>query len=138
MIHGVVRAALACLAAGVLSANSQDNSEAEIDLEDLLSWHGGSAVSAPEPIPAKITEQSQTAGAARGIVGPAAHQPVGALSGRIVFMNSGHGWTFETNTTTPYWRLQRSVALNSMNEDYGNLDQLNFFANYCFFSKEER
>jgi hypothetical protein len=63
---------------------------------------------------------------------PAAHQPAGALSGRGVFMNSGHGWTFETNATTPYWRLQRPAALNSMNEDYGNLDQLNFFAAYCF------
>src|SRR4051794_538512 len=51
---------------------------------------------------------------------PAAHQPAGALSGRIVYMNSGHGWTYETNATTPYWRLQRGAALNSMNEDYGN------------------
>ncbi len=63
---------------------------------------------------------------------PSARQPSGALSGRIVFMNSGHGWTFETNAVTPYWRLQRGTALNSMNEDYGNLDQLNFFAAYCF------
>jgi hypothetical protein len=63
---------------------------------------------------------------------PSARQPSGALSGRIVFMNSGHGWTFETNTANPYWRLQRTTALNSMNEDYGNLDQLNFFAAYCF------
>jgi len=65
-------------------------------------------------------------------IAPSARQPSGALSGRIVFMNSGHGWTFETNTATPYWRLQRGTALNSMNEDYGNLDQLNFFAAYCF------
>jgi hypothetical protein len=59
---------------------------------------------------------------------PAARQPVGALSGRIVFMNSGHGWTFDPTS----WRLQRGTAVNSMNEDYGNLDQLNFFAAYCF------
>ena len=60
---------------------------------------------------------------------PSAHQPVGALSGRVVFMNSGHGWTWSTNN---FWYLQRPTALNSMNEDYGNWDQLNFFAAYCF------
>ena len=62
-----------------------------------------------------------------GVFAPAAQQPVGALSGRIVFMNSGHGWTFDPT----YWRLQRPTLLE-MNEDYGNLDQLNFFASYCF------
>ncbi len=59
--------------------------------------------------------------------GASAQQPAGALSGKIVFMNSGHGWTFDPD----YWRLQRGVG-NEMNEDYGNLDQLNFFAQYCF------
>ena len=58
-----------------------------------------------------------------------AQQPVGALSGRVVFMNSGHGWTWNTSG---FWYLQRPTALNSMNEDYGNWDQLNFFAEYCF------
>jgi hypothetical protein len=60
---------------------------------------------------------------------PSARQPAGALSGRIVFMNSGHGWTWSTNN---FWYLQRPTALNSMNEDYGNWDQLNLFAAYCF------
>jgi len=59
--------------------------------------------------------------------GSSVQQQQGALSGKIVFMNSGHGWTFDPT----YWRLQRGV-LNEMNEDYGNLDQLNFFAQYCF------
>lgn len=59
--------------------------------------------------------------------GASAQQQQGALSGKIVFMNSGHGWTFDPT----YWRLQRGVG-NEMNEDYGNLDQLNFFAQYCF------
>jgi hypothetical protein len=63
-----------------------------------------------------------------GPIAPAARQPVGALSGRLVFMNSGHGWTYGPSTT---WRLQRGTLLE-MNEDYGNLDQLNFFAAYCF------
>lgn len=59
--------------------------------------------------------------------GASAQQQPGVLSGKIVFMNSGHGWTFDPT----YWRLQRGVG-NEMNEDYGNLDQLNFFAQYCF------
>jgi hypothetical protein len=62
-----------------------------------------------------------------GAFGSSVQQRQGALSGKIVFMNSGHGWTFDPT----YWRLQRGV-LNEMNEDYGNLDQLNFFAQYCF------
>src|SRR5262245_4529465 len=66
--------------------------------------------------------------AAFGVIAPSAQQPRGALTGRVVFMNSGHGWTFDPT----YWRLQRPDALLEMNEDYGNLDQLNFFAAYCF------
>lgn len=62
-----------------------------------------------------------------GAFGSSVQQRQGALSGKIVFMNSGHGWTYDPN----YWRLQRGVG-NEMNEDYGNLDQLNFFAQYCF------
>jgi hypothetical protein len=62
-----------------------------------------------------------------GPIAPAARQPSGALSGRIVFMNCGHGWTYDPDR----WRLQRGT-LNEMNEDYGNLDQLNFFSAYCF------
>ncbi len=62
-----------------------------------------------------------------GNTGPSAQQTRGVLSGKIVFMNSGHGWTFDPT----YWRLQRPSLLD-MNEDYGNYDQLNFFASYCF------
>ncbi|HXI70814.1 MAG TPA: fibronectin type III domain-containing protein [Verrucomicrobiae bacterium] len=66
--------------------------------------------------------------AVAGPIVPAARQPVGALSGRVIFMNSGHGWTWSGTS----WYLQRPTSLASMNEDYGNLDQLNFFAAYCF------
>lgn len=62
-----------------------------------------------------------------GAFGSSLQPQVGALTGKIVYMNSGHGWTFDPT----YWRLQRGVG-NEMNEDYGNLDQLNFFAQYCF------
>lgn len=65
-----------------------------------------------------------------GVITPAARQPKGALSGRLVFMNGGHGWTYDSDFSPP-WRLLRGVGYE-MNEDYGNVDQLNFFAAYCF------
>jgi hypothetical protein len=63
----------------------------------------------------------------RGPVVPAARQPAGVLSGKIVFTNGGHGWTWDPD----YWRVQRPVT-QEMNEDMGNLDQMNFFAAWCF------
>ncbi len=63
---------------------------------------------------------------AYGPIAPAAGQPAGALSGKLVFMNCGHGWTYLSG-----WTLLRPVLLE-MNEDYGNIDQLNMFATYCF------
>jgi hypothetical protein len=80
-----------------------------------------------EPLPAPAPSVSTALPKAFGPVTPAARQPAGALSGRIVFMNGGHGWTWDPD----YWRLQRGTG-NEMNEDYGNLDQMNFFAAYCF------
>jgi Fibronectin type III domain len=65
-----------------------------------------------------------------GTTAPAQRQPVGALSGRIVFTNGGHGWTADGGATNG-WRLQRGLT-NGINEDYGNSDQLNLFALYCF------
>ncbi len=65
-----------------------------------------------------------------GVITPASRQPSGALSGRLVFMNGGHGWTYDPNFNPP-WRLLRGTGYE-MNEDYGNVDQLNFFAAYCF------
>ncbi len=53
--------------------------------------------------------------------------PAGALSGRVVFIGAGHGWTYANPSATPRWFTQRGVA-NSMVEDYGNLDQMNLFA----------
>ncbi len=53
--------------------------------------------------------------------------PAGALAGRTVFVGAGHGWTAGTSS----WGLQRPLLL-SMNEDYGNIDQINYFANYLF------
>ncbi len=62
-----------------------------------------------------------------GPVGNADGQPTGALSGVVIFVQAGHGWTSGTSS----WFLQRPVLLD-MNEDYGNLDQINFVVNYLF------
>ncbi len=97
---------------------------------DDTSWHDFSTSPGwHETAAAKPALQFTAVSAQSSPIVPSAHQPAGALSGRVVFMNSGHGWTWSTNN---YWYLQRPAALNSMNEDYGNLDQLNFFAAYCF------
>ncbi len=97
---------------------------------DDTTWHDFSTTPGwREPVAAKAAQQFPPVTPAFSPVAAAARQPAGALSGRVVFMNSGHGWTWSTNN---FWYLQRPTALNSMNEDYGNLDQLNFFAAYCF------
>jgi hypothetical protein len=73
-----------------------------------------------------VAKEAQTSGLS-GPIGPALGQPTGALSGRIVFTSGGHGWTAGASS----WSLQRGVLLE-MNEDYGNVDQMNLFATYCF------
>jgi hypothetical protein len=106
---------------------------AQDDLADRLvdenqEWNVSTSPDWSESPSAKATHSFPAVPQSFDPVASAARQPVGALTGRIVFMNSGHGWTFDPT----YWRLQRPTGLNSMNEDYGNLDQLNFFAAYCF------
>jgi len=127
-----------CIASAVIIfaatfAHAQEASAIRLEDENPA-WRAALTPDATETFSAKSVIQFPPiiAPKAGTPVVPSARQPSGALSGRIVFMNSGHGWTFETNTAKPYWRLQRGTALNSMNEDYGNLDQLNFFAAYCF------
>jgi hypothetical protein len=89
--------------------------------------HAGIAAQSPDFKEVECTDpETQTANLA-GPIGPALGQPVGALSGRIVFTSGGHGWTAGPSS----WGLQRPVLLE-MNEDYGNLDQMNLFATYCF------
>lgn len=48
----------------------------------------------------------------------------GSLTGRIIYVMAGHGWTPDTGTT---WILQRTPNLG-MVEDMGNLDQATLFA----------
>src|SRR6185436_3551020 len=56
-------------------------------------------------------------------------QPIGTLSGRIVYTSAGHGWTY--HNASDKWYTQRGDN-NDLVEDYGNLDQMNMFVAYCF------
>jgi len=74
--------------------------------------------------------KSPVSGVQTALGGPSAHadgQPSGALSGVVVYVSAGHGWTAGTSS----WYLQRGLLLN-MVEDYGNLEQLNYFVNYLY------
>ena len=114
--------------AGALLARAQEN-DAVVPADENPAWRSALTPDFAETLPAKSMHTFSPVPQHFGPVVPSARQPSGALSGRIVFMNSGHGWTWSTNN---FWYLQRPTGLNSMNEDYGNLDQLNFFAAYCF------
>lgn len=87
------------------------------------------AVHAPPPavdIPTAPVDSGTTT-TLRGPTVQAAQQPAGALSGVVIYAAAGHGWTAGTSD----WFLQRPVLLD-MNEDHGNIDQLNYFVNYAF------
>ena len=55
----------------------------------------------------------------------AAEQPHGALSGIVLYLSAGHGFT--ANASTNDWAAGRGITYD-MVEDFGNLDQLNYFA----------
>ena len=54
-----------------------------------------------------------------------AEQPHGALSGIVLYLSAGHGFT--ANASTNAWAAGRGLSCG-MVEDFGNLDQLNYFA----------
>jgi len=89
--------------------------------------HAGLVAQSPDFLEGAPFSTGLSISALSGPIAPASGQPAGALSGRIVFTSGGHGWTANSSA----WGLQRPVLLE-MNEDYGNLDQMNFFADYCF------
>ncbi|OQC59168.1 MAG: putative sporulation-specific glycosylase YdhD [Verrucomicrobia bacterium ADurb.Bin018] len=60
-----------------------------------------------------------------GLPQVAAKQPTGPLSGVVVFTSAGHG--FGANEALTAWIPERPL-LNAVNEDMGNIDQLNYFA----------
>lgn len=85
--------------------------------------------------PSALDNYVETPGAAPSVQNPApeevavlpSRQPSGALSGILVFCSAGHGWTFKDSA----WICQRPL-LFGINEDFGNIDQLNLFARHCF------
>jgi hypothetical protein len=60
-----------------------------------------------------------------GIPETASSQPAGALAGVVVYCSGGHG--FGANSSTTAWIPERPL-INAVNEDMGNIDQLNYFA----------
>ncbi len=61
---------------------------------------------------------------------PVGEQPDGGLSGKVVYLHGGHGYTAD-NLGSGSWGTQRP-NLNGMVEDLGNQDQMTFLADYLF------
>jgi hypothetical protein len=61
-----------------------------------------------------------------GIFPGVGQQPIGTLTGKIVYTSAGHGFTFDD---TSLWDTQRGET-NELVEDLGNQDQLRPFADY--------
>ena len=119
--------------AAVLTAVIYTGRASEDDHADRINLADGPVEQSPdwaEPKDAPSHYFGPVVQNAFGNTATSAQQQRGALSGKIVYMNSGHGWTWDDGFSPP-WRLQRGNLLE-MNEDYGNYDQLNFFAAYCF------
>lgn len=55
-------------------------------------------------------------------------EPAGALSNIVIFWSAGHG--IYANTNSGGWYTGRTLT-NGVVEDMGNIDQLNFFVQYC-------
>jgi hypothetical protein len=66
--------------------------------------------------------------AAAGLV-PVGAQPTGELSGKIVYTSGGHGWQY--SSALGRWATDRGDN-NEVVEDFGNQDQMTFFAEYAF------
>lgn len=63
-------------------------------------------------------------------------RPQGGLSGKVVFIQGGHGYT-ANNPGNGRWSFQRHEAVvkgtpTEMIEDLGNVDQMSFLADYLF------
>jgi hypothetical protein len=82
---------------------------------------------APKPLPR---------GLASGPVTGNKTQPQGALSGVVVYCSAGHGFLADPNDAHPAdgdrtWSTQRFLY-SGVVEDFGNNEQINFFAQYAF------
>ena len=56
-------------------------------------------------------------------------QPSGSLSGKLIFLLSGHGWTYNENRQK--WATQRSIS-HGLIEDMSNQDQETVFADFLW------
>ena len=72
--------------------------------------------------------QPDAGGGGSGAATTAASQPAGGLDNIIVYASAGHGFAY---STTYGWITGRGLG-NGVVEDIGNVDQLNYFADYCF------
>lgn len=61
---------------------------------------------------------------------PVGVQPHGSLTGKIIYVHGGHGYTAE-NKGKGNWSFQRGVG-HRMVEDLGNYDQMTLFVDYLF------
>lgn len=60
---------------------------------------------------------------------PAGSRPVGALTGKAVYLNPGHGWDWRESD---YWGLQRGFVQNNI-EDFSNVELINqWLWAYCY------
>lgn len=73
-----------------------------------------------------IREPAEEGGGSGAETTPAS-QPSGGLSDIIVYTSAGHGACGDTGS----WIFGRALV-NGIVEDIGNIDQLNYFADYCF------
>jgi hypothetical protein len=64
------------------------------------------------------------------IFAPIGQQPVGGLTGKIIYTHAGHGFTSD-NTGDLLWDTQRGETFE-MVEDMGNKDQMDAFVNHLF------
>lgn len=67
--------------------------------------------------------------AAAGLV-PIGTQPTGPLTGKIVYTSGGHGIEYEGGSTNNGWLTDHPTEYSEIVEDFGNQDQLTYFADY--------
>ena len=76
------------------------------------------------------TDSSQDVSRLNEFPRPAGTRPVGALSGKAVYLNPGHGWTWRD--TSDNWSLQRGFTQNNI-EDFSNVELVNQWVwAYCY------
>lgn len=110
------------VAAGIAAAQEPD----EAGVPPSPEWRLKATYTDPVEVQGKAIDYGQP----KAVSGPlmqARRQPTGALTGRIVFLASGHGWAAQTSQ----WGTGRGIT-QGMNEDLGNLDQSSIFARYAW------